>query len=255
MQIMLIIVCALFAHVLFAQVPESPFPGAYSRSFSQAFPQWRNTAALADVRHLSIGVFTERRFMLKEMSGYALTLGAPVSAGALGMMLWQYGYALYREQWVGLAYALPLGSRLKAGLQLDYRRTQMPGYGMTGMTGRLGLVGRLTEQCRIGLQVFNPSGSGGPPAVYVAGLGYEPSSQFLLEAEWKKESSMPLSSRVCVVYRPVTRFWAMGGFATQPAQQFAGIGYSAGDLRINVCGSYHMLLGITPSMMVVWIKE
>ena len=129
----------------------------------------------------------ERRFMLKEISGYALTLGAPVSAGSLGMMLWRYGYALYREQLLGLAYALPLGNRLKAGLQLDYRRTQMPGYGTAGITGRLGLVGCLTEQCRIGLQVFNPSGSGGPPAVYIAGLGYEPSAKFLLEAEWKRK--------------------------------------------------------------------
>lgn len=255
MQYMLIIVCAFCAHVLFAQVPESPFPGAYSRSFSQMVPQFRNTASLADLRHLSIGIFSERRFLLKEMSGYALTLGMPVSSGVLGMMLWQYGYALYREQLVGLAYALPLGNRLKAGLQLDYRRARMPGYGAGSVSGRIGLVGRLTEHCRIGLQIFNPSGSGGPPAVYIAGLGYEPSPQFLVEGEWRKETSMPLSSRICIAYRPVTRFWAMGGFVTQPAMQFAGIGYRVGDLRINVCGSYHLPLGITPSMMVVWGKK
>lgn len=254
---MLIIVCALCVHVLFAQAPEPALPGTYSRSFSQVFTQFRNTAALADIRHLSIGVFTERRFLLKEMSGYALALGVPMSAssGVLGLALWQHGYALYREQSLGLAYAMPLGKRLKAGVQLDYRRTQMPGYGTTAITGGLGLTGRLTDQCRIGLQIFNPSGSGSPPSVYVVGLGYEPSPHFLLEAEWKKESAMPLCSRVSVMYRPVMKFWMMGGFITNPAGQFAGVGYSIGDMKINVCGSYHTWLGITPSMMVVWVRN
>lgn len=257
MHFMLMIVCAFTVQVLFAQIPATPLPGAYSKSFSQVFAQFGNTAALADVHRFSAGLTAERRFLLKEIGVYSMALGVPLrgSSGVLGLGIRQQGYVLFREQLIGLAYALPLGNRLNAGLRMDYRRTLMPGYGSSGLLAEIGVIGKLTDQCRIGLQLFHPSGRGDPPAVYLAGLGYEPSPQFLLEAEWRKEAAMPLSSRVSIVYRPVAVFWAMGGFVTQPAAQFAGIGYCIGDLKVSMSGSYHPLLGITPSMMVIWGKD
>lgn len=248
MQYMLTIVCALCVHFLLAQPPKFPFAGTYGQHFSQPFSYVRNTAALADVDHLSLGVFSARRFGMKELGEYALTLGVPVASGAMCINIWQQGFTLYREQVGGLAYALPLGARLKAGLQLNYRRLPYA----SQFTGEVGMIFRLTDHCRIGLQVFNPSGSGDPPAMYVAGIGYEASKQFLVEAEWQKEQRESLSVLVNAVYRPARVFWVNLGFGTKPVNRFLGMGCRVGELQINMMGSYHWPLGITPSIMLAW---
>ncbi|AWO00760.1 hypothetical protein DLD77_03125 [Chitinophaga alhagiae] len=219
-------------------------PAAISGSFSPVMQAFRNPGALAGLRHFSAGLYTERGFLLKELSVYAVALSMPVATGVVGVKLWQFGFPLYREQLAGLGYALALGNRLQAAVFLDY--------GTYGMDAELGLVWQLTKETGLSLHLWGPGRRHG---VYTAGLSYMPSTGLRLEGEWRKEANWPLFMKVQCLYRPTGAVWLLAGFSTAPATQFAGAAFKAGRLQIGVTGSYHSLLGITPGIMLVWGKE
>ncbi|WP_158617991.1 hypothetical protein [Chitinophaga lutea] len=237
---MKIIVCQLLMQLLCIQMPQFPAGG----SFSSVFQVFRNPGAMADVQHPAAGLYTERRFLLKEMNVYALALGMPVSAGVLGFKLWQFGFPLYREQLAGLGYALPLGERLRAAVCLNYRAQ--------ALEAELGLVWKLTKELRVGLHCYGPGGASG---AYTASVYYLPAPGLRLEGEWRKEAQLPLFTRVQCLYRPADALWLLAGFSAAPPTQFAGAAFRAGRLQVGVTGSYHLLLGITPGVTLVWGRE
>jgi hypothetical protein len=237
---MMIIVCRLWLQLLLLQALQVPLNG----SFSEVFTVFQQPARLASLKHAAAGVYTERRFMLKELSVHALALGLPVAGGVAGLQLWQLGYRYYREYLIGLCYALPLGSRLKAVAGLNYRRA--------GPGAEAGLDWQLSPQFNMGLHLYHPRGDDAASSVT---LGYQASAQVRLEAALRKEAGRPLAVCVLGVYRPVKRFVVMGGWATQPVYQFAGVGYGAAHWRLGVTGSFHQTLGITPGILWVWGRE
>lgn len=240
MTIMKFIVCQLCMQLLCVQFPQFPAGGG----FSKVFNVFRNPAAIAGLPQATAGLYTERRFLLKEMNVYAMALGIPVSAGAIGIKLWQFGFPLYRQQLAGLGYALPLGSRLQAAVCLNYW--------MKGLDAELGLVWKLTREIGVGLHLWGP---GKETGVYTAGISYMPSPGLRLEGEWRKELHMPLMMRIQCLYRPADALVLLAGFSAAPATQFAGAAFRAGRLQIGVTGSYHLLLGITPGISLVWGGE
>lgn len=250
---MLAIVCSLYALLLLAQPPRLPSAGVYSLKFTEVFAADRNPAALAGIKKYTAGVYAERRFMLKEMSGYALNAALPVASGTMGIRIKQFGFSLYKEQMFGTGYALPLGRKVSAGIHLNYNMQRAPQFRETEMIAECGVLWQITERAGIGINVFNPSGKG--LKLYTMGIGYTPSSQLLIEAECRKEAGKPPGTLVDAVYRPLKGFWLLGGFATQPVYQFAGVGFLLRNVRISVTGSRHQLLGFTPGIAVTWEAE
>lgn len=250
---MLAIVCSLCALLLLAQPPRLPSIGVYSLKFTEVFSADRNPAALAGIKKYTAGIYAERRFMLKEMSGYALNGALPVASGTIGIRIKQFGFSLYKEQMFGAGYALPLGEKLKAGIHLDYNMQRAPQFKEAGMIAECGVLWQIAERVGLGVNVFNPTGKG--LKLYTMGVGYAPSSQLLIEAECRKEEGRPLSTLVDGIYRPLQRFWLLGGFATQPVYQFAGLGFLLRNMRIGIIGSRHQLLGFTPGITVTWEAE
>ncbi|MBO9154891.1 hypothetical protein ACFOTA_21935 [Chitinophaga sp. GCM10012297] len=237
---MIVIVCQLCLQLLLMQVPRIPANG----SFSEVFNVFQNPARLASVKHVAAGVYAERRFMLREIGVHALALGMPVAGGVAGLKLWQMGYRLYREHLAGLSYALPLEKRLKVAVGLNYRDG--------GLGGEAGVDWQLTPQFNMGLHLYHP---GANDAAGMVTLGYQASDQVRMEAALRKEVLMPLSVRVTCAYRPVKYLVLLGGWATQPVFQFAGVGYGGRNWRIGMTGSFHSTLGITPGISLVWEKE
>ena len=226
--------------LLCVQSPQLPAGGGFSTVFSV----FRNPGAMADLRHPSAGLYTERRFMLREMNVYALAVGMPLSGGVIGLKVWQFGFPLYREQLLGIGYALPLGERLKAAVSLNYL--------LRRFDAELGLLWQLTDALRIGVHLWAP---GRQTGVYTAGVYYRPTAGLRLEGEWRKEAQLPLYTRVQCLYRPADVVLLLAGFSASPAMPFAGAAFRTGQLQIGVTGSYHLMLGITPGITVVWGTE
>ncbi|HTD95266.1 MAG TPA: hypothetical protein VK644_15675, partial [Chitinophagaceae bacterium] len=157
--------------------------GAYSVKHRDAFSFETNQAALAGVKQPSAGIFSERKFFLKELNSYALALVAPIPGGGVGISADYYGFSAYNEGRAGLAYGRGLGSKASVGVQFSYCSRHAAGYkGLSAIGFGLSALLSITDKLTTGLRVENPVGGqfgGSPenklPAVYSAGFGYEPS--------------------------------------------------------------------------------
>src|SRR4029077_5494731 len=77
---------------------------AYSKNFKDAFSFIYNQAALSSQQSITAGLYTEKRFLLKELDFYAFTASLPVMAGAMGFQADYFGFADYNQSKLGIAY-------------------------------------------------------------------------------------------------------------------------------------------------------
>jgi len=259
------LVCAIIASMLYAQpvwLPTGPLPsgGAYSSQFQHVFTAMHNQAALAQLPKLTAGAYTERRFMMKALSTYALALAVPVPPGAFGLTFVRFGSPIFYQQKLGLGYGRSLGNKVSIGLQADYLAVSMQQYGSAAtLTFEAGCLLHITSQLHAGFHVFNPparqldkSGQEEIPVVYTAGAGYEVSSAFLLSVEVIRETARAFTTRIMSEYRVMPQLSLQLGLSTDPQLSGAGASFSWEGLRILLYGNYHPQLGITPATAIVW---
>jgi hypothetical protein len=259
------LVCAIISSMLYAQpvwLPTGPQStgGAYSSQFQDVFTVMYNQAALGHLPALTAGAYTERRFMLKALSMYALALAVPVPPGAFGLTFTRFGTTAFHQQKLGLAYGRSLGDKVSIGLQADYLAVSMQQYGSAStLTFEAGCLLHISPQLHAGFHVFNPparqldkSGQQDIPVVYTAGAGYEVSAAFLLSAELIRESARSITTRLMSEYKLIPQLSLQLALSTDPQLSGAGISFSWEGLRIHLYGNYHPQLGVTPATAIVW---
>lgn len=264
-KIIATIVCTLCTVVICAQLvwlaaDKQPFAGAYSRNFHQLLTALQNQAALAYVPVVTAGAGTERRFMLKEISTHTAAVAIPVRDGGFGVHLQQSGYTDYRRQTIGLAYGRTLGNRFSIGMQVNYLSRTIPQYTTARtLVFELGCLMHLTTQLHMGLQAFNPTGSGSQrldnekvPSIYRAGLGYEVTPTFLLSAAVTQETGASTVTKIMCEYRVIKQLSFQLGVGTDPQLNNAAIGITLRQLYILLSASHHPQLGVTPATAIVW---
>ncbi|MCB0804562.1 MAG: hypothetical protein KDC05_02125 [Bacteroidales bacterium] len=210
----------------------------------------------------------QNRFLVNGLSQNSVGLLFPVGSGTLGTGLQYFGYELYNESKLGIAYAKRLGENSSAGLQLDYfNRHIAEGYGNAGaITFEIGFISKLNDVLTVGVHVFNPiqakySGSTDEkiPSVFVVGLVYKIDESLLITAETEKNMNFKPLIRTGFEYEVVEKVAVRIGFSTQPArtgsESFSaanmytfGFGYQLDRLIVNIAASVHQVLGWSPGV-------
>jgi hypothetical protein len=237
-----------------------PGLGAYSINHADVFSFHSNQAALAQVKNLSAGVYTERRFMLKELALYNASVVLPTHSGNFGLDTRYFGFADYNETQLGLAYGRRLGSKVDLGVQFNYYNVQIPYYGNASVVNfEAGAILHLTEKLNAGIHVYNPvGGKFGKDeqeklsSVYSGGIGYEASDKFFISAEIEKEEDQPVNVNAGLQYKFLPQLLARGGISTATSSMYFGIGVAWKSVRLDVTTSYHQQLGITPGLMLIF---
>ena len=234
--------------------------GAYSLSHSDVFSFHSNQAALAQVKNFSAGVFTERRFMLKELAFYNASVALPTSSGNFGLDANYFGFTDYNETGLGLAFGRNLGSKVDVGVQFNYYNVKIPAYGNASVINfEAGAIMHLTEKLNAGVHVYNPvGGKFGKDeqeklsSVYSGGIGYEASDKFLISAEIEKEEDQPVNVNAGMQYKFLPQLFARGGVLTATSSIYFGVGIEWSSIRLDVTTSYHQQLGVTPGLMLIF---
>ena len=214
----------------------------------------QNQAALAYIPVLSVGVSTERLFMLKELSMHTATLVLPVSSGAFACSLQQAGYNVYRQQQAGIAYGRKLSNKISIGMQIDYASKAIQQYGRAdAVTFELGCLLHITPQLHIGLHTFNPVAHDKLlPVIYTAGAGYEVSDNFLISTSvMQEDDATPVAKFMCE-YRIITQLSLQLGLSPDPQFSNAAASFTLGNMRIFLSATHHPQLGFTPNASIVW---
>ena len=233
---------------------------AYSHQFNDAFSFGANQGALAGIKKFSLGVFSEKRFLLQELSTYSMAFVLPTTSGNFGVKGDYNGGQLYNEASAGLAYARSLGNKIDVGVQFNYFSMKASTYGSASTINfDAGAVFHLTSQINAGLHAYNPvgmklgkDGEEKLPSVYSAGIGYDASPKFFIGAEAEKIEDQSLTVNAGLHYVIADKLIARGGISSATSVYYLGFGVQLKNLRLDATATFHPYLGVTPGLLLLY---
>ncbi|PKP53311.1 MAG: hypothetical protein CVT92_04690 [Bacteroidetes bacterium HGW-Bacteroidetes-1] len=235
--------------------------GRASVSLTDFWSIQNNPAGMALQQHIGLGVAFENRFLMKELSLKSAALVVPIQFGVLGLSYNQFGYNLYNENKVGLAYARSFGSLLRIGLQLDYLASRFAeGYeGKDNVTFELGVQSSITDKMTIGAYVFNPIKvrfsdvtDEKISVVMRFGFSYLFTEKLIGIAEIEKQFDFNPDLRLGIEYKMNETFYARTGVALNPGLFTFGAGMQFSNLRFDLAASMHQVLGSSMQASLIY---
>jgi hypothetical protein len=233
---------------------------AYSQFQNDAFAFTGNTATLVNHTTTVAGIYSERRFLLKELAWYKAAAIFPTPLGNVGTQMSYHGFSAYHQYELALAYARKLGAAMDVGIQFNYGGYRVPVVEQGAqLSASIGAMLHISKQVQAGVQVRNlglksPSKSASIVASsFDLGIGYDASEKFFIQTQLLKESNMPMQFAVSVQYQFLPVFFIRGGMVTGSNSIFAGAAIFVRQLRIDITSHYHPQLGITPGIALVFM--
>jgi hypothetical protein len=240
-----------------------PFLQTYSTQAKDAFSFRSNSASLAGIKVFSAGLFSERRFLLQELSSYAFAVALPTLSGNFGLSGDYSGDGFYNETSLSLAYGRSLDKKVDFGLGFQYFLKKAAGYGAASVVAfDAGAVFHLTDEVQTGISVYNPvgvkfgkSGDEKLPAIYTAGIGYDASPQFFAGAEVQKVEDQPVNVNAGIQYIFAEKVMGRAGLSSATSVYYLGFGIKLQHLRIDLTASFHPYLGVTPGLLLLYASK
>ncbi len=221
-----------------------------------------NQAGMALVKRFSAGASYENKFLIPHTGTANLAVIYPMKFGNIGLSMSYFGYTLYHQMKVGLAYARSFGPKLRIGVQLDYLQTGLGDlYGSrSNLTFELGVQSDVTRQLTLGIYVFNPVpvkladyADEKIPAIFRFGLAYHFSNKLLATAEVEKNTAyQPVILRGGIEYAFRKQFFFRLGFGTSGDVLSFGFGWHKKHLQFDLAATMHQSLGFSPQSSLIF---
>ena len=261
-------ICCLFIILFpsknFSQILRQPVSAvylglnAYSTQHADVFSFVNNQAALAQVNKTSVGIYSERRFLLAETSVYTMAAAFATGKGNFGVDLNYAGFINYNENEIGLAYGKSLGKKIDVGIQFNYYSYRVLGYGSNNAVDvEMGAIVHLTDKLNAGIHIYNPVGGNFSKgnekltSTYKVGFGYDASDRFYVSVEMEKEENFPVSINSGIQYQFQKQFFLRVGIESGTSSFYTGAGVAWNNLRLDVSCSFHPQLGISPGLLLI----
>jgi len=216
-----------------------------------------NQAGLAEINQITIGVGTENKFLLQELSTHTAVFALPVNGGVFGLNISYTGFELYNESKIGLAFAKKLSESFNVGMQIDYLGVfaEESTNNRNNFTFEIGAQKRLMRELTLGAHIFNPIGvklneQENIPSIFKLGLCYDANTKVAIFTEGELESEQNAKLKIGLEYKIIEQIQLRTGFSTNPAQNTFGIGYSIKNIQLDVAIKRHQILGYSPQFSV-----
>jgi hypothetical protein len=236
--------------------------GAYSNHFTDAFSFLSNPSCLGNIQGVLTGIVAERKWMLKELDNYTMTVAGSLPKGGFGVSLQYSGDADYNEQSMELAYGKDLG-KTEIGIRFDYLTDNAAGYsgagfGSAGIGMRFHVSENFITGWEIGLPVFGSAGETNTergPQFFRMGFGYEWGTNLFLAMQIEKSSGQPMNAVCSIEYRYDEQFFFSFGLNTDEGTPFFKTGWKKNRLCIQFYTAYEPVLGFSPGILMLWSGE
>ena len=231
--------------------------GHASSSLSDIWSTRNNQGSLGFVRKTEVGAFYENRFFVKELTQSGFAAAIPIKKGTFGICYSSLGYKLYRESQTTLSYGMKLNDNISAGIGFDYLSTRIADiYGKANaFTGSVGLLAKILPQVVISSHIYNPFrakitnyNNEKVPTIFKFGAQYLFSKKVFIVAEAEKTSAKKINIKGGIEYNPSSLVYLRVGGSSYPAQASFGLGVNYNGIKIDMCTSYHSILGFSPQI-------
>ncbi len=224
-----------------------------------------NPANLVSVKKLGLGLSYENRFLLKELQSQGFVVALPLKVGVISFGLQSFGFKNFRTNRLGLGYSMKLAEFLSCGVQLNYHQVRLTdAYGRKdALTAELGLRANITDNWKVAFSVFNLTrtkisefGEDRLSTLMRLGTQYTFSEKVMLVAELEKNIEFPVRFKTGIEYSPIRKLFLRGGFATQPIELSAGLGYRFKEqFQLDLGSAYHQILGWSPNFSFTYLMK
>jgi hypothetical protein len=233
--------------------------GAYSAHFKDAFSFNSNPACLGNMNTAYAGMLAERKWLLKELGGYAFSMAFPIMKSGIGVSLKQNGDFNYQEQGLELAYGKNLGA-LELGICFNYLHTKAAGYpgvnfGSAGAGIRFHVSEKLITGWELEVPVFSIQGKASPekvPQIFRMGFGYEQAPELFLSVQVEKTSGLPLNIISVIDYHYQDRFDFSFGVSGIGGALYFKAGWKKNGLCVQFYTIYESFPGFSPGIAFLW---
>lgn len=227
---------------------------AMANSSVSQFGLWsafNNQAGLAEVGKGAIGIDYHNQFQMSETSTKAAAGVLATKTGNFALSYSRFGYSLYSEDRAGLAYARHLGDKISVGVQFDYLRiNQTSAYGDNNVfLVEVGMIAKPIDRLYIGAHVFNPTMSKMDDYVdsransrMRLGGGYFFSKDVQLTAEAEMDFDANIRFKCGIEYQIISQLFLRTGFASNPNEFTAGMGYTYKGIELTFAFATHQYL-------------
>ena len=245
--------------VAFAQFPPGSRQAALGYTFTSiADDHWSvyyNPAGLSKIKNLSAGIYySPAPFGLSELANGSVVIAKKFNFGGIGFSASTFGFELFRESKISLAYANNFFSDFSLGLKLTYNSLSIKNYGNDYSVGfDIGVLSKLSDNLQLGFSAKNinrPTYGVNKEKLsqqFSGGISYKPFQNILIAAELEKEVRYPFNFKFGLEYLPVRFFAIRTGYNTEPSNYFAGIGVFYSNFNFNYSFISNNYLGFTHS--------
>lgn len=253
------------ANVLMAQISESD-PVFGNRAIQSGI--WSvtgNPAGVSEIRSFTAGFYYRNAMWLPELGNAGFAAGMPVTANhAVAIGYSQFGYQLFTERYVCLAFAGKFGPRVSAGVRADYLNTAFGNdYGsFSAVTGSAGVMVGITDQVSAGCFVFNParvklgSGSVNRHPLYIsAALKWNPGKHLEVSVGISKQTFTKEIFCADVIYRPAKRFLIRAGVSGGNNPFYFGYAFRMSSFEFGMVSGYHTETGFSPQATLTFKRD
>jgi len=253
----LIILSFTFPNWIKAQNGRFTGMGDASVMLSDFWSAFGNQAGLASIIQPEAGISYYNQYMMWETGTQIGAFVLPTRSGNFAASFSHYGYSLYSENNLGLAYARNFGTIWSASLQFDYLfYNQSDDYGNQGaFLFELGIIAKPIEKLSIGAHLYNPARAKlsdyqneRVPTIMRFGLGYQFDEWVLVTLETEKDLEQNARVKCGLEYQPVTSLFLRAGLLTQPNQFSLGLGYKIQNFTTDISFITHESLPISTQL-------
>lgn len=232
-----------------------------SVTLSDVWAGHQNQAGLIGLKSTTAGIFYENRYLIPELSLKAGIVAMPFKNGVFALSVSNFGFTLYNESKVGLAYAMKISDKVSAAVQLDYLNTQIgEGYGnKSALAGEAGIRAELTDALTIGAHIFNPTraklseyNDERVPTIMRLGVDYKFSEKVFVSVETLKDMDHKAVFKAGLEYHVIEQLYLRTGISTNPALNTFGFGLELKQFKIDFATSLHSVLGYSPQLSLTY---
>ncbi len=232
--------------------------GKASAALIDTWSSFHNQATLALLQKKSAAIYYENRFRVKELSTKAVCFNIPTKAGTFAANYTQYGFELYKESKIGIAYAKSLGKHFWAGIQFNRqsKEIQMENGSQNRYTFEVGILAKIIPNLFIGFHIFNPTQIAFEmeeykdkiPTIARLGASYHLTKKSLITCEISKDFDGSASLKIGAEYAVTPNIYVRAGAANHPNSISLGLGFKYAQFNTNIAFNRHTILGYTPSV-------
>lgn len=214
-----------------------------------------SNVALMETEQNQVSFYGFRYLGISEITDMAVSLNYQTNSGTIGAGIHRYGFNLFNENRMRVAYKNNLG-KFHYGTAINYTHVfQGEDYGSAGAFGvDLGMGAQIAHPLWVGARAtnLNQPGYGSSeeelPREMAIGFSYQLVSRALFASELVKDVRFPMSYRAGVEFEIIEFLFARAGITTEPETYSFGFGYSADHWHINIAMQQHIPLGLSPAL-------